>query len=166
MSYVVRMVRPRRRHDLAFAASGTSFLGLKISYHQHISTKHERRRKVMAIGNATCGKHENIASANASTTGRNGMERSAQPCPLAFGPLCDDDVRTNIDRVVRVIEGMHLANQRHAGLLYALGIWPWIREGQHHGARMPFVRDIEQSRIFRDGPCNEASSDIRSGYLR
>src|SRR6266699_2370250 len=83
-----------------------------------------------------------------------------------FGPLCDDDVRTNIHRVVRVIEGMHLANQRHAGLLYALGIWPWIREGQHHGALMPFERDIEQSRIFRDGPCNETGSDIRSRYLR
>ena len=53
----------RRRHDLCFRrVRDKRFLrGPKSRAHQHtVSTKHERRRKAAAIGNATCGKHENI----------------------------------------------------------------------------------------------------------
>src|SRR5258708_4314770 len=85
--------------------------------------------------------------------------------PTGFGPLSDDDIRPDIDRAERVIQGMHLANQRYAGFLDASGIRTWIREGQHHRARMPLEHHIEQSRILRNSPGDEPSSDIRSSYL-
>ena len=63
--------------------------------------------------------------------------------PTGFGPLGDDDIRPHIDRMERVIERMHLANQRYAGFPDPSGIRTWIREGEHHRTRMPLQRDVE-----------------------
>lgn len=83
----------------------------------------------------------------------------------SFGPLSHDDVRADIDRVERVIQGMYLTNKRHAGVLYTLGVRARVREGKHHRARMPFERHIEQSRILRNSPGDEPDSDVGSSYL-
>src|SRR5258707_1226241 len=85
--------------------------------------------------------------------------------PTGFGPLSDDDIRPDIDRAERVIQGMHLADHRYAGFLDASGIRTWIREGQHHRTRMPLQRDVEQSRILGNGPGDKPGSDVGSRDL-
>ena len=78
-----------------------------------------------------------------------------------LGALRDEDVRPGVGGVVRLREGLHLADQlrpRHAD---GAREWTRIAERQHHRDRPAGERGVEQVGFLRKAPGDEPAADPR-----
>jgi hypothetical protein len=84
--------------------------------------------------------------------------------PARLAALRHDDLSADFYGSARLLKGLHLAGERHAGPVDALGEFPWVTERQHDRRGTPVQGDVQQLRITGEAPGDESDAD--SGALR
>jgi hypothetical protein len=80
------------------------------------------------------------------------------PC---LGALGDHDLGAHVDRSAGVIDRLDLADQRHARLFDPQGERLRVTERKKHRRRQAFERELEEVRLLRQRPGDEAAADAR-----
>ncbi len=75
-----------------------------------------------------------------------------------LGALCHQHGGPGVQGSQRMLGCMDLADQRHPGRMDAWGEGRRVGKRQHDRGRLMSQRDVEQRRILRHGPCNEAAA--------
>jgi hypothetical protein len=107
---------------------------------------------------ATTGMPAPIAS---TTSGTSATSPRDTPCPPASPPLGDKNVRAGRGGLSGKSGGLNLTDKDRAGALDPIDERSRVAEGKHDCRRLAFERQVQQFRLLRHAPGNEA--DAKSG---
>ena len=112
------------------------------------------------IGDAAGGQHRNL-SGKVPHRGQQREKRALAAVAAGFGALRDEHIGLGFERLTRDRQALYLADELRAALLDLGGERARIAERQHHGAGLALEREIEELRLLRQAPGNEANTDAR-----
>jgi hypothetical protein len=79
--------------------------------------------------------------------------------PTSLAALSHDDVRSDVESLAYLVDGLHLGDQRNAGHADAVGKRARITKRQHDRCRLLRQCRVEQFGVTGQAPRDEAESD-------
>ena len=158
----------------ALAATPTPPARPKPGAHQRaVGAEGQRRRKPAAIGDTAGGHHQRFGRAFGDEVDDLGHQRESgaggHAVAAGLTALRHDDVRAGVQRLARMVEVLHLGDQRNTGRADAVGERPQVTERQHDGGRLPRQGLVEQLGLSGQAPGDEPAADLgpdRLGRIR
>ena len=132
--------------------------------HQHpIGTERQGSDKTATVGDPASGDQQGFRRRAGKQVSHGRKEGHGGACmkavPARLGALGDEDGGTRIQGAPGVLQRVDLADQRHCGLVHAGRERAGIGEGKHHRGGSALQGEVEQRRVLRHRPGDEAAPD-------
>ncbi len=128
---------------------------------QQRRAERHRRLRAAPVGDAAGGEDRDVPG-DLLHRGKQGEERPGAGVAARLGALRHQHVGIGAQRLSRGAQVLHLADERRAGRAHPFGKGRRIAEREHHRAGLEREREVEELRLLRQAPGDEADADARA----
>ena len=144
--------------------SGRFLRGVEPRAQEHArGAEHERRRESAPVGDAAGGDDRDLRPDCVDDFRHQRYDPARCAVAAALGALCNENVRAAGDGFLRERDGLDLADEARARPLDPVRKRLGVAEGKHDRGRLPLEREVEQLRLLRHAPRDEADAEARTG---